>query len=232
MWVNRGNVLERSRPAPHPGAKGFERLSGQNGIPPQSRVFHIFESREGDVWVGMYRFLAQFPADGSRARIWSKENGLPSRGIGTLGQDRDGNLWMGTGDEGGLKLASGGILTYYAANGIGVDGVISIAETRRGELYFAGRQESEGFRVGIRSGDRFQAIPLSRVPRKPFTYLGWRPVAGRSCRIAVSGRNGGWRSHRSGSLPLSPPGAVRWTISLDCAQGGLYHARWPARRTS
>ena len=85
--------------------------------------------------------------------MWTKENGLPSRGIGALGQDRDGNLWMGTGDQGVFKLVPGGILTYSAEDGIGMDGVISIAETLRGELYFAGRLESEGFRIGIRSAD-------------------------------------------------------------------------------
>ena len=115
------------------------------------RVFQIFESREGDIWVGIYRCLVQFPANGGPGRVWNGDNGLSSRGMGVLGQDRDGNMWMGTGDEGALKLATGGCLTYFARNGIGMDGVISMAETRRGDLYLAGRMESEGFRIAIRS---------------------------------------------------------------------------------
>ena len=87
--------LYRSAPAQHPGANGFERLSGQDGLP-QVRVFDIFESREGDVWVGIYRCLAQFPADGAPVRVWTKDNGLPRNGALSLGQDRDGNLWIGT----------------------------------------------------------------------------------------------------------------------------------------
>jgi ligand-binding sensor domain-containing protein/signal transduction histidine kinase len=185
IWVGRVTSLYRSNPAAHPGANGFERLSGQNGGLPPTRVFDIFESREGDVWVGMYRCLAQFPADGAPVRVWTKDNGLPSRGVGGLAQDRDGNLWMGTGDLGAFKLAAGGILTYSIADGIGMDAVISVAETRRGELYIAGRQESEGFRIGFRSGDGFHAIAPS-VPQK-IHYFGWRPA-----RVILQDHAGEW----------------------------------------
>lgn len=185
IWVGRANSLYRSVPAAHPGANGFELLSKPDGRPPRSRVFDIFESREGDVWVAMYRWLAQFPADGAPARVWTNENGLPSRGVQALGQDRDGNLWMGTADLGAFKLAAGNNLTYSTADGIGMDGVISIAETVRGELYFAGRRESEGFRIAFRSGDGFQAIQ-PRVP-KNVVYFGWRPA-----RVILQDHTGEW----------------------------------------
>ncbi len=152
IWVGRGNTLYRSKPAPHPGANGFERVSGQNVGPPSARVFDIFESKDGDVWVAMYRCLAQFPADGGPVRVWSKDSGLPSRGISALAQDRNGNLWLGTGDQGAFKLAAGGMLTYSTEDGLGMEAVISITETLRGELYVAGRQEADGFRVAIRAG--------------------------------------------------------------------------------
>jgi ligand-binding sensor domain-containing protein/signal transduction histidine kinase len=185
LWVGRGNWLERSLPAPHPGANGFERLSGRPSGPPLGRVFQIFESREGDVWVGIYRCLVQFPANGGPGRVWNGDNGLSSRGVGTMGQDRDGNIWMGTGDEGALKLATGGVLTYSDRNGIGMDAVISIAETRRGSLYLAGRKESEGFHIAVRTGNDFQAI-APRVPRN-VKYFGWRPA-----RVVLQDRSGDW----------------------------------------
>ena len=185
IWVGRAGSLQRSAAAPHPGGNGFEEISGQNGGPPRARVFDIFESRDGDVWVAMYRFLAQFHADGTPVRMWTKDNGLPSRGIGNMAQDRDGNLWMGTGDQGAFKLAAGGVLTYAAEDGIGMDAVISVGETLRGELYIAGRRESEGFRIAIRSGDGFQAIsPL--VPKKVY-YFGWRPA-----RVILQDHFGEW----------------------------------------
>ncbi len=185
VWVGRGSSLYRSVPASHPGANGFERLSGEKAGLPQARVFDIFESREGDVWVAMYRCLAHFPADGAPARVWTKDSGLPSRGIGALGQDRDGNLWMGTGDVGAYKLAAGGNLTYSAGDGIGMDAVISVAETLSGELYIAGRLESEGFRIATRSDDGFRAFAPS-VP-KNVHYFGWRPA-----RVLLQDHAGEW----------------------------------------
>ena len=185
IWVGTAHGLYRSMPAPHPGGNGFEHLFGQNIGLPRSHIFDIFESREGDIWVSMYRCLAQFPADGAPARGWTKDNGLPSRGVGALGQDRAGNLWLGTGDEGAFKLAAGRILTYSAADGIGMDAVISIAETLRGQLYIAGRLESGGFRIGFRSGDGFRAI-APRVP-KGIESFGWQPA-----RVILQDHSGEW----------------------------------------
>ena len=184
IWVGRRNGVYRSAPAPHPGANGFERLAGQNGLP-RDRVFDIFESREGDVWVGMYRCLAQFPADGAPPRVWTKDNGLPSLGALSLGQDRDGNLWLGTDDLGAFKLAAGGILTLSTEDGIGMDSVILIAETLRGELYIGGRTALGGLRIGFRSGEGFHAI-VPRVPKK-ITYFGWRPG-----RVVLQDHAGEW----------------------------------------
>ena len=96
IWVGTAEGLFRSVPARPPGRIGFERLAAS--ALPVTRVFDIFESRDGDVWVGLYRILAQFPADGSPVLTWTRENGLPSRGALSIGQDRDGNLWLGTDD--------------------------------------------------------------------------------------------------------------------------------------
>lgn len=190
IWVGRGDSLYRSIPASRPGANGFESLSGQKGVPPRTRVFDIFESRKGDVWVGMYRYLAQFPEDGTAVRLWSKDNGLPSRGVGSLAEDRDGNLWMGTADQGVLKLATGGILTYSTTDGLGGDAIISIAETMRGDLYVAGRRESHGFRIATASGatssgNAFHAI-APRTARTVWDF-GWRVA-----RVVLQDHAGEW----------------------------------------
>jgi ligand-binding sensor domain-containing protein/signal transduction histidine kinase len=185
IWVGRRLGLYRSAPAAHPGGNGFELLSGQQNGVPASLVFNIFESRDGDVWVGMYRCLADFPADGSSVRVWTKDNGLPSRGVMSLGQDRDGNLWLGTDDLGVFKLSASGILTYSAEDGIGVDVVNSVAETLRGELFIGGNQESGNFRIGLRSGKGFRTV-TPRVPRK-INFFGWRPA-----RVILQDREGEW----------------------------------------
>jgi signal transduction histidine kinase/ligand-binding sensor domain-containing protein len=183
VWVGRMNGLYRSVPAPHPGSNGFESLSENNGLP-RIRVFQILESREGDVWACMFGFLAQFPADGGPARVWTKDNGLPSQGTWSLGQDRDGNLWLGTDDLGAYKLAAG-ILSYSTADGITMDGVHSVAETLRGEVYLAGGTESGRYLIGVRSGSGFRTITPC-VPRS-ITYFGWRLG-----RRIIQDRTGEW----------------------------------------
>src|ERR1051326_2973134 len=184
IWVGTAGDLYRSNSAPHPGANGFGRLSGTEGLP-RARVHDIFESREGDVWVGMFGCLAQFPADGALVRVWTKDNGLYSRGALSLGQDRDGNLWMGTDDLGAFKL-TGGILSYSTQDGIGMDTVISVAETLRGELYISGRKESAfGISIGFRSGNGFHAI-APRIPKR-VKFFGWRRA-----RVILQDHTGEW----------------------------------------
>src|ERR1022692_3787784 len=122
IWVGRAGSLYRSAPAPHPGGNGFLEISGQNGGPPTARVFDIFESREGDVWVALYRSLAQYPADGAPPRLWTKENGPPSRGGGSLGQDREGSRFLEiSGQDGGPPTAR----------------VFDIFESREGDVWVA-----------------------------------------------------------------------------------------------
>jgi ligand-binding sensor domain-containing protein/signal transduction histidine kinase len=172
IWVGRVNGLYRSTHAQHTGANGFESLSVTNGLP-RIRAFQIFESREGDMWAGTIAFLAQFPSDGGPVHVWTKDNGLPSRGARSLGQDRDGNLWLGT-DELGVYKLSAGILTYSTGDGIVMDSVLSVDETRRGQLYITGTTGLEAsFRVGFPSGVGFQSI-APRVP-KGITRFGARP---------------------------------------------------------
>jgi hypothetical protein len=120
----------------------------------------------------MYRCLAQFPADGTPARVWTKDNGLPSREVLALGQDRDGNLWLGTADQGTFKLAAGGILTYSSGDEIGMDVVISVGETLRGELYIAGNMESGPFRIGFRRGGFCRTTPVNGGLRAVKGYAG------------------------------------------------------------
>ncbi|MDQ6760636.1 MAG: ATP-binding protein [Acidobacteriota bacterium] len=173
IWVGTINGVYRSASAPHPGANGFEPLFGQKESQSQIRVSDIFESREGDVWVAMFRCLTQFPGDGMPMRVWTEENGLPSRGAISLGQDQDGNLWLGTGDLGAFKLAAGGMLTYAVGAGVTMHSVISVAETRLGELYIGTRTMYGGFRVGVLAGEGFRDI-VPRVPKR-IDYFGWRP---------------------------------------------------------
>jgi hypothetical protein len=90
----------------------------------------------------------------------------------SLGQDRDGNLWLGTDELGAYKLAAG--ILSYSTGEIGMEVVLSVDETRSGELYIAGGTGFEGsFRIGFRSGVDFKSI-APRLPRS-INSFGARP---------------------------------------------------------
>ncbi len=219
IWVGRISGLYRSNPGQHPGANGFESPFAKGSGLQRTRVAQIFESREGDVWVGTFSYLAQFPADGGPARVWTKDNGLPSRGARSLGQDRDGNLWLGTDELGAYKL-SAGILTYSTEE-IGIDSVLSVDETRRGELYIAGTAGPQALvRIGVRSGVGFQSV-APRVPRS-ITSFGWRP--GR--RIVQDRAGEWWLASHQGLIrypPVDSPSQLSQTApkSIYTARDGL-----------
>jgi ligand-binding sensor domain-containing protein/signal transduction histidine kinase len=170
FWVGTEVGLYHAAVKPKPGTHVFEPLFGKGDGLPKTRVFMLFESREGDVWASMFQHLAQFPASGTPVRVWGKEHGLP-RTILALGQDRDGNLWLGTDDLGAVKQTAGGLLTYTEADGL-ESNVYSIAETRGGELYAAGHPPLGGLRINVRQGEHFLSVSPNA---RGVTYFGWRP---------------------------------------------------------
>lgn len=55
----------------------------------------IFETREGEMWVGTTKGLYQLQ-DGSIERVYTTEDGLASNTVLAITQARDGSLWLGT----------------------------------------------------------------------------------------------------------------------------------------
>src|SRR5262245_40947793 len=96
-----------------------------NGVPGA-----VAQTPDGYVWIGTDAGLLRF--DGVRFVPWSPGGQrLPSMQITYLLVARDGSLWIGT--RGGLSRWKGGTLSTYP---IGVGGVLSIIEDRRGRIWF------------------------------------------------------------------------------------------------
>jgi ligand-binding sensor domain-containing protein/signal transduction histidine kinase len=172
IWVATVEGLYRLIPHPRPGVNIVEYRPGAREGMPTTRVYCLFESSKGDIWAGMYRWLGQFPSDGGPLRIWDKKNGLAEYGVMSIGEDRDGNLWLGTSDMGVMKLSSSGFETYSQEEGISA--VTSISETLRGDLYAAAYQPNgTNLNLYVPRGDRFVAFQ----PKLPsgINYIGWRP---------------------------------------------------------
>ena len=114
----------------------------------------IFETREGEMWVGSTKGLFRLQHD-SIERVYTMEDGLASNTVLAITQARDGSLWLGTGS--GLSHFRNGSFTNYATakarNGYGPR-VDWVHEDAAGTLWLG----SAGYGLGrLREGQIFWA---------------------------------------------------------------------------
>ena len=125
IWVGRENGLYRSVPAPAPGREWIRTPLHTKRQAAAYIASSTFSNRGKATsgWACIDVSLS-FPRMERPSACGPKTTDCPAAGALSLGQDRDGNLWLGTNDLGAFKLAAGGILTYSTEDGIGIDAVI------------------------------------------------------------------------------------------------------------
>jgi PAS domain S-box-containing protein len=112
----------------------------------------LYRTSDGKLWVGTGGAgLSVF--DGRNFRTYTTAQGLSDNLIFTVGEDRAGNLWVGT-NSGAMKVRQSGFTTYTRADGLGHDFVCSIFETRTGEFYAI----TGGWRINRLDRMRFTAV--------------------------------------------------------------------------
>jgi signal transduction histidine kinase/ligand-binding sensor domain-containing protein len=120
---------------PEPGRPVTARCYTTSDGLPQNDVRSIFQSSLGTLWVGTVGGLSEFEPRASSFRNYTTANGLSGAVIYKMGEDRNGNLWIGTRDNGVMKLAGNGFVTYSAQDGfLGGNADASIFECLNGEL--------------------------------------------------------------------------------------------------
>jgi ligand-binding sensor domain-containing protein/signal transduction histidine kinase len=147
--------------------------------------YGVYPARDGRVWLATSRGLVLWEEDRGLT-IWGEENGLRDPSLTAVTEDRTGNLWLGTGSSGALRLARQGLVGYTAPDGL--------VDTRIGTLFTG----ADGV-LYARSGDTFDGTLFlhrfdgsrftSLRPRLPagVTYLGWGEQ-----QTAVRSRTGEW----------------------------------------
>jgi len=90
------------------------------------------ELSSGQYWFASKVGLAKF--EDGEIDTYDETNGLSYANIKSLGQDRDGNLWIGTDGQGLLRSAGEVFQTYSVQSGLNSDLVMSIAEGGDGSL--------------------------------------------------------------------------------------------------
>ena len=139
---------------------------------PDSRVLEIFRASDGQMWIASRRGATLF--DGEKFQTFTTRNGLISDEILCFGEDKAGNVWLGTESTGVMRAARNGFTTYTNADGLPDIRIASVFEGSDGNLYVAdgGRDISR-----LDASGKFVSVR----PRFPagITETGWgwqRPV--------------------------------------------------------
>ena len=96
------------------------------------KIWSIFQSHDGRVWIGTYQSLVAF--DGQRFQRYTAENGVTSTYLAPLAEDFDGDLWVAS-LNGPTRISAQGLTSYTEADGLQDPQVHSIYEGRDGKLY-------------------------------------------------------------------------------------------------
>lgn len=145
LWIGTGAGLCRTPPKPGESQRLVERVYTTRDGLPADWINVMLRSSDGNFWIGTGEGLAEFEPDlkpGSRQfRDLRGEIGIPA-GVDALAEDHEGNLWLGTGGRGAIKIVRNGFSTYGEADGVpALGGVGAIFEDKLGELCFGSAKE-------------------------------------------------------------------------------------------
>jgi ligand-binding sensor domain-containing protein/two-component sensor histidine kinase len=95
-------------------------------------VFSLFEDRERNLWVGTNSGLNRFRDD--IFTVYGTSEGLPSDVPNSVFQDSGGRIWVGFHNSGLMLFSHSGHRVYATRDGLPVNEVLSIRESRNGDL--------------------------------------------------------------------------------------------------
>ena len=176
LWVATWSGLCRLAAHSKPGQPLVERVyTSADGLP-HDQVTSLFQSLDGQVWVGTHNGLAELiPGDGNRRerfRSYMTAQGFTLPGVdnlavNALAQDGAANLWLGT-EAGALRLERNGFTTYTVRDGLASDAISSIFEDQHGHLCVVTVDTwSRGRFINRLVGQRF--VPIE--PKVPASIL-------------------------------------------------------------
>ncbi len=170
LWVGTGFGLWRLLP----DGSGDYRLSPIYVPKRRLIVWSMLEDSKGKVWLGTSGGLMAWNGDADPAhapQTYTEVNGLTTNEITALCLDREGNLWLGSGGGGAMRLARNGFVTYTPADHVsfgrftGING--TLFSDRAGEVYVAFHHVIDAWRK-----ERFVEI-IPAIPKPHTPYLGW-----------------------------------------------------------
>jgi signal transduction histidine kinase/streptogramin lyase len=198
---------------------------------PSPWIAQLRETADGRFWVatarGLIELLPGTAGSAGRLRVSTRRNGLTHYGLTSLGEDSNGNLWLGTPTNGAMKVVRNGFVSYGED-----DGVLTVADIFSdgdGSVYFRGSalgdQRAFAFdgttarahgptvdavfsRFGRFDGQQIEWF----APRPPFDF-GWVPE-----QATLRTRGGEWWVTGGNGLFRFPPLASFLDVRTASAQ--------------
>jgi signal transduction histidine kinase/ligand-binding sensor domain-containing protein len=127
---------------------GYARTSWsvQEGLP-SAAVTAIAQDGDGYLWLGSFAGLVRF--DGVRFLPWNSlgNPALPETVVHALVAARDGGLWVGFGNRGGVgRIVNGALRVYGPRDGLPEATVVALAEDHEGAIWAGGLNGLARFR--------------------------------------------------------------------------------------
>lgn len=115
---------------------GVEVRTVDNGLP-QNTVNAILQTRDGYLWLATNGGLARY--DGVSFKTFDVGNtpGMTSNRILSICEDKEGSLWIGTENQGLMRLMNGVFTSYPEVEDVKNRAVAGIIEARDGSLWMA-----------------------------------------------------------------------------------------------
>ncbi len=144
------------------GAPHFERVGSESG-PPSEVVTALYQDRMGFVWIGSRTGLTLYDGHGftSFGHDPSDPSSISDDAIRTIGEDGQGNLWVGT-NAGGLNRLDRATWKFESfrhrsgdARSLSHDSVYAIAEDRDGSLWVGTQRGLNRFDPKARTFETF-----------------------------------------------------------------------------
>lgn len=169
-------VLAASRGAWAEGGAGYALTAWgvESGLP-SGEVLAATQDLDGWLWLGTTTGLVRF--DGARFVPWGSrgEPALPGRGIQSLVGARDGSVWLGFTNVGGVVQVRGGQVVTYSAEAGGPMGAVGALLIDRQGVVWAGARDGL-FRF---AGGRWTRVPGGNGYDGAAVYCLYEDSAGR-----------------------------------------------------
>ena len=131
--------------------KVFEAMQ-YNGLPELLSVTSLFEDSKGRMWFGTIRNGAYCVDPGTKnVATYELLNGLPSNFVVCFSEDDDGNIWVGTWDNGIGRIQQDGVRHFSADNGLHSTAIRGMARDREGNMLIASNDHG----LDLYRGERF-----------------------------------------------------------------------------